>query len=127
MISRRKRLVLLVLFLSLVGCVFFLLLMGSRIDLRGYERIRKGMTLADVEKIFGGPPGNYGPPAIGLLPLIQPQKLPGEIKIVEWQAGDLLVTVFFDKENRVIDFAAFNRVIPSFLEKLRNWWYPVRE
>jgi hypothetical protein len=33
---------------------------GPRIDRAAYDRIRPGMTQAQVEAVLGGPPGDYG-------------------------------------------------------------------
>ena len=50
--------------LALLGVAGFLVVWavlrsGDRITEGNYERIREGMTLAEVEALLGGPPGDY--------------------------------------------------------------------
>ena len=64
MLNRSRVLVLglVVAVLGLVGsaCWWWLFALPRGVNRDGFERIRVGMTLQDVEAILGGPSGHYG-------------------------------------------------------------------
>jgi hypothetical protein len=69
------------------------------------DRIEVGMSLAEVEHILGGPPGNYGTgPSV-------PPPLPYGNRYMswdEWQGDGGMVLVQFDDDGRVFDKAHFD-------------------
>jgi hypothetical protein len=80
--------------LVLFGAVFALLRpRPCPVNRAAYERIEEGMTLADVEAILGGPPGDYQTrpsvhyPHIGALEVCPEES---------WEGDELPVQVYFD-------------------------------
>lgn len=112
---KRRRLALvagLALLLLLAG-VAALLLSGSRdpVSLANYRRLHKGMALAEVEGVLGGP----GERARRV------EQLAGTGPMYVWEGERLRIVVFVDDGGRVID-RGFEWVRqPTVLERLRGW------
>jgi hypothetical protein len=114
----------------------WLLWPSTAITRENAERIRPGMTLAEVEAILGGPPRDEStgprikegdPPeaaesgiylfqlAVGNARAIHPCKL--------WQSDGVLIRVDLDADERVTgsDWLAVRRVHEGALDRLRRW------
>jgi hypothetical protein len=86
---RRSLLVLLAGLAMVVAALEFVLWpRPDRITHENFDRIRAGMTMADVEAILGGPPGEYrtGPTVRGNAPLAE---VPAEVLRTEVDEWDL--------------------------------------
>jgi len=71
------------------------------IDQETCDRVRPGMSLAEVEGILGGPPGNY----TGLFSkkdVSVPLTVAGSTSRQQWTGRRGVVIVFFDEEGRVM-------------------------
>jgi len=86
----------------------------ERISTRATRKIVRGMTAAEVEALFGGPPGDYRSPSARLadedLPAVA---LAGR----KWQGNRCTVHVEFDDNDRVL------RVVTGFPGPMRPSWY----
>src|SRR5262245_159254 len=70
----------------------------------GYDRIRPGMTLAEVEAAVGGPPGSYGvfdPRVVQVRDDIDVRRLP-ECRYLQWVGPGFMVGVQLDAPGRVV-------------------------
>jgi hypothetical protein len=94
------------------------------------ERIRLGMTLADVEEILGGPerdettgPTERDPNFDG--PEFNQEYLAGkpDPSMYAWQADRVAILVLIGPDNRVVDFAIrlSRRTQETMLDMLRRW------
>jgi hypothetical protein len=141
---RSSRLLLLALVAAIAGIYPLLAPTAHRIDRAHYERVKGGMTRADVEAIFGVPPGQYDwaesdlPYTIlvryaGLKP-IQPAQARqiAELEIVFWHqssGGSETWTsrhgafaVGFDREGRVVTTRGDSvRIVPPW----QRWWQTI--
>jgi hypothetical protein len=95
------------LFLSLAAAVValaigvWLLWPRTAITRENAEKIRLGMTLAEVEAILGGPPGNY----TGVFfkrDVSVPLTVEGSAGRQQWTDTRGVVIVFFDKQEKVM-------------------------
>jgi hypothetical protein len=74
-----------------------------RIGESGYQAIKRGMTLKEVEEVVGVPPGDYGPMPVGMgqWDFVGPaRELVGEgaaDRPKEWHGGGCMIRVFFDR------------------------------
>jgi hypothetical protein len=88
-------------------------------DRTSFEKINKGMTLAEVEAILGGPPGDYT-----TRPTISECDVgwgPGE---KEWVSDEGAISVWFDPEGRILGASfspVFLRTDLTWLERLQMW------
>jgi len=87
----------------------------SGITQENFDRIKEGMTEAEVEKILGGPPGTYTDRPIVVL-------MSG-VMFRSWWIGDegvIMIEVTFDEPRRV-NRKEFDPIPPeSFLERFRR-------
>lgn len=107
-----------------------------------YERIHRGMTLAEVEAIIGAPPGSYGgddPSAYGItacqgwicslfhdwkygkpsIPLDVIQQKLDEGRIVVWTGPDCAIAVQLDGQDRVVGTGyGYNGREPSWWQRM---------
>jgi len=117
-------------FLALLMGVGFFWLLQYRTGLGRYGSIKPGMTLDEVTRILGLPPGDYGPGKTHSLTFLRPSGvIPPQSKTEKWEAGELLVVVYFDSEDHVVDYAAFGRWSPeltprrkTLVETFLEWW-----
>lgn len=119
--TRRRRLI--PLLASLVCLVVLMLVLvalsrpaSSKVTKENVEKIEVGLTLAEVEVIFGGPSvdskphtlfwrdGNDGGP------------------ILTWRGNGKSVMVHFDRDNMVRDFQLGDYEPQSFIERIRSWF-----
>ncbi len=102
------------LFLAFLHCTFatevmfpMLLPIGAknRITHEGYDQLKFGMSLKEVEKTLGGPAGDYGPGKGEVLEYggftIASYTVRSDPKAKRWLAQDIAITVCFDKDGRV--------------------------
>jgi hypothetical protein len=113
--------------LTCAASVVILLPPRPGISRANYNLIREGMTRAEVETVFGGPPGNYSqfPDREAGLWAIDPDDpalgRPDFIGREVWIAADLAVTVWFDERQRAVKKAARDNPRRSFADRLRAW------
>jgi hypothetical protein len=98
-----------------------------RINPGQYERIREGMTLADVNLIIGGPPGDYDPGNVGIrVRVIDGAENFGENPFLEqmyWGGAEYEIGVLLDRDGIVIAKQLTEIVSPrqpTWLERLRK-------
>jgi hypothetical protein len=102
---RRLRVRLLTLTLFVLMCIaahtWFWPASRTNINVVSFQQIRKGMTRQEVEKLLGAPPGDYtsGRSSGSLLAL---PTAPGEKSRYHWASDEGLITVAFDKDDRVV-------------------------
>jgi hypothetical protein len=92
----------------------------NHIDFAGYQKINKGMTLAEVESILGVPVGDYTTGPTSSLKEWGDSPAP---TIKEWISDKGLISVWIDDEDRIRE-AYFLPVSPrnlTLLEKLQVW------
>jgi hypothetical protein len=98
-----------------------------RINPGQYERIREGMTLADVNLIIGGPPGDYHPGNLGTrVRVIDGRDDFGEdLRLTQmyWSGAEYEIGVLLDRDGIVVarqltEIASPRQ--PSWLERLRQ-------
>jgi len=136
MTARRRLLLfgLLTVLLLLVVAAFVFWPRPSVITPENADKIQKGMTLAVVEVLLGGPPRNESDmpdnfindafvipdPAEFKAGRLRPLAGPFEEK--RWATAGFLVVVHFDDDGRVVRHRNFTfEVHLSFLDKLRHW------
>jgi hypothetical protein len=120
--------------LGVVGLVFWLLWPHTAITPENAAMIRKGMTLAEVESLFGGParnesdmPDNFindafvlADPAEIKAGRLHPGPRPPDEK--RWASPGYVVVVHFDDSGRVVRHGLFTfDVDRSLLDKVRRW------
>lgn len=104
----RRRVVLGAVLLSAVaGAVTFIDLSvpPPRINPAQYDRIREGMTLAEVEGIIGGSPGSYPPNALGTrVRLLAGSEFGGDLRLRQayWSGTRYEIGVLLDHDERVV-------------------------
>jgi hypothetical protein len=89
----------------------------TRVTFEHFELIQDGMTAADVKKLMGAPPGDYGPGETWPLAEI------GGLHFFDqeaWHQGDLSVCVWYDKNGRVFEKRINARQYDKLLEKLKK-------
>jgi hypothetical protein len=108
---------------------------AGRINWKNYEKIRKGMTEKDIEKIFGVPFGQYTSgkisclvPTASITLQISTNRIPDSLLSSKgaglslshkaWVSNELGVWVFFDDQGRVFATRGYpvTRAIPDSLE-----------
>jgi hypothetical protein len=100
---RTRRLLLLILPAGLVALAIAIWVLWPRtaINRENFEKIHRGMAVAEVEAILGGPPGDYGSgseaPYNDLFIPSGNRLIAGE----EWIGPEAVITVAFDQTGRV--------------------------
>jgi hypothetical protein len=118
---KRRYLLLLLLVPLVIGVLVYFCLKprGSGITAENGQRIAKGMTAVDVERIFGCPPGVYGGPYwIGALNYREPLEPHTTLK---WEGDSVHFLVFFDSNGQVISSASYS-VIADPRSRWRRAW-----
>jgi hypothetical protein len=76
-----------------------------RISKEAYEKLQLGMTRQEVEKILGGPPGDYGPGKGEILDnggfTVTSHSIRTNPNAKNWLAGSYAIIVCFDDHDRV--------------------------
>lgn len=95
------------------------------------ERVRLGMTQAEVEVLLGGPPGEYqtGPVHYCLDSIVRcktvhrPGSWPGEqfYRQELWESDHGGLTVYFGEENEVVGYEYMPSSDLALLDKFRRW------
>jgi len=93
----------------------------TRISEENSRRIRVGMTQADVERIFGRPPGDYVRPAEENQLVYYPPCISlhywhnrqGKLRTATWRGDDGVVIVGFDGQGKVAKTLSCLRSAPS--------------
>jgi hypothetical protein len=116
---------------AVVALMFLLRPSRDNITEANAARVQVGMSKAEVERILGGPPGNYSPPVCryGLfgpkMPIwktddlmdMPPDAFAGRVD--EWDGKAFRVEVLFDSEDRVYHVACV-RVVKAPPERSRD-------
>jgi hypothetical protein len=116
MSSTRKALVFIVL-LSLAALLAHIVLRnpGRKIDFTSFETIKEGMTRAEVESLFGVPPGRY----VGLLfPRIDERLFPCVFKMWREEAASYQLTWMSEYARITVGFSEQGKVIASSFTKI---------
>jgi hypothetical protein len=123
---RRKRVLLwagLLVLLAGVGMagVLWVTPAPSRISHATVERIQPGMAKSEVERLLGGPPGDYT--TRPLVSLMDSTRLVPPVTPVRWLGDQGEVAVYFDQEERVSDvvFHPCSEPRETFLARFRRW------
>jgi hypothetical protein len=113
--------------LLLAGFLSFVWLhVGKRLNVESFSQIQFGMTQSEVEKLLGGPPGNYGrySEKSGFMTL-EGYFAPASAVEKVWCDDAHRFEVYFDPEGRVVGLhkrAGYEQgSAPSWLERLRAW------
>jgi hypothetical protein len=109
----------------------------DRINLENFNRLRGGMSKKDVERILGGPPGDYTRSRVKLSPAViwirngKEYAFPtreGEdwTKGAIWLGNEAAIKVEFDSDGQVIlmDYRLVGPVENSFMENIRGLLRP---
>jgi hypothetical protein len=126
--QRNKRLLILtVVVVAIVAAVYFVWphLSGSAHRINPYTamKVRVGMAQAQVEAIFGAPPGDYSSEPKAGSRHAPPDRRP-DLRREEWAADEGGAVVYFGQDARVADATLW--VVPhkaSKFEAIRKWWY----
>lgn len=116
--------------LGLGVAFYFLEGFPGRLNVEGMNKLKTGMTLAEVQAILGGPPGNYGgfdrsggfmtmegfTPAVG-------QKLTEKI----WNDNENRLELYFDANDKLVAWHkrfGYSRVTPLTWARMwiQSWW-----
>jgi hypothetical protein len=73
------------------------------VSLEEYERVTKGMSLAEVETTFGRPPGGPSGPYRWLTPRNNTPSPPEGGEVYGWVDEESDICVYFDASGRVVD------------------------
>jgi hypothetical protein len=89
-----------------------------------YNKIRVGMTEAEVEALLGGPgedlaPLTYEDVHVDELPPLQLHSLP--YRLHHWRSNTHMITVIFDREGRVAGKTYSRDPTVSFLRRFIDW------
>ena len=114
--------------LLLAGVIlsFVWLRASQRLNVENFSQIQQGMTQAEVEKLLGGPPGNYGrySEKSGFMTLEGYFAPAGSVEKV-WCNDKHRFEVYFDQDGQVVGQhkrAGYEQgSAPSWLERLRAW------
>jgi hypothetical protein len=117
--------------LLLFGVGAWLLYPRSAITRANAEKIREGMTLAEVEAILGGPPrddstglltGDNNPDGTGSTIWIWPAPMPNS-PALEWVSDHVAVRVHFDDAGRAesVSRIPLCRAEEGLLDRFRRW------
>lgn len=99
---------------------------GKRLRVENVDQIHKGMSLAEVEKLLGGPPGNYGLHIdLGAESTREEYVPPGGSNAMIWTDANHQLYIYFDGQGRVSGFhsrAGFHQISPlDILRDLLNF------
>jgi hypothetical protein len=91
-------------------------------------RVCLGMTQADVERVFGGPPGDYSSEMRGHHAEGVPDR-PPRLRREDWTGDEGGAVVYFAEDGRVADYVLW--IEPNYrpadgprrFEHFRKWWY----
>ena len=76
-----------------------------QLNVNGFPQVRIGMTQAEVEKLLGGPPGNYGRYARGTgFMTMEGIVVPSGLTEKNWCDDGHRFEIWFDQEGRVAAF-----------------------
>jgi hypothetical protein len=98
---------------------------GSQITRARYERLREGMTEAEVDAVFGVPAGHYGSP--GGCVTLEEVSFPGAVRHREWWGDAGNVEVGFGADGRLVGkhfrtvFFPQPAAPPDLVKRLRGW------
>jgi hypothetical protein len=134
----KRRLTLLLAVLALVPLAFTLRwwtqMAGVAVNRSKFDLIQVGMKLSDVEKLLGGPPGDYrtaeveldlsvGTPQFDNV-MFAPEVLTQKQRFRHewWQGDEGTAWVCFDEQSNVVkkEFTPGERVSPSVIDKIRS-------
>jgi hypothetical protein len=104
-----------------VGLAAWLQFLNARpVRLANHRDMQPGMTLAEAEKILGGPPGDYSS-APGQTHFRLNVRVNGQSET--WISDDGIIIVGFDEEGRVNgwSFAGPGVIPPRLIDRLRAW------
>jgi hypothetical protein len=91
--------------LLLAGIVLLLAwiaaLQARHLNVENFSEIRPGMTQAEVERLLGGPPGNYGRYSQCIMTLEGYIAPPGSVE-KRWRDDAHCFEIYFDQEDRVV-------------------------
>jgi hypothetical protein len=123
---RRRRVVWVLGTLAVVGFLFWWggdLAHGRRLATENYSLIRPGMTQAEVEELFGGPPGNYGrylpPETFSLIGYSVHQRLNWSVAL-DWYDDSHYFEILFDANGRVVGH--LQKDYCQWEGSLERWW-----
>src|SRR4051794_13564490 len=102
---RWRRLLIVAVSAALAAAAFFALVVGLRpespVSRETFARLQEGMTRAEAEAIFGGPPGDYSTgrraPGVVLIDFEHPE----DADVEEWAGDDGLAMLAFDRTGRL--------------------------
>jgi hypothetical protein len=115
---RRRRLLLGVGLLAMLAAgLFWLSFPEPGVTPRNFRRIRNGMLLADVERVLGQPPDDYGPRPVFVLHGEDLYEQEG-VTIGRWKGSDCDLKVFFNRDERVCRMISHPPVNETFLDRL---------
>jgi|GEM_PF-2652906 len=93
--------------LVLILCAAFLPSFSVKkqsLQVENFPKIAVGMTLKEVEKLLGGPPGNYGILPLGSAEMTQGSPhLPGTVE-KQWHNENHMLEIYFDSKDQVAGF-----------------------
>jgi hypothetical protein len=98
----------------------------KQLNVGGFFQIKVGMSLSEVERLLGGPPGNYGrySEETGSMTLEGYLAPPGSGEKV-WCNDENRFEIYFDQQKQVVGYHKRARYSqepgPSWLERLRKW------
>jgi hypothetical protein len=105
-----------------LGAAWFYLPLQLRPE--AFARIKNGMTQAEVERLVGGPPGNYGMWKNGFTTAdaVIPPGGPGSIE-ERWYDDSHCFVVWFDSNSRVVAVGqrVWHSMPPEWLNNPRRW------
>jgi hypothetical protein len=105
--------------LGLMGPLIWQALSQPRIDAERFEQILPGMTLTQIEKLIGGPPGDY---TDGQVSITHGGLEGSSVVYKDWVGDEIGIAVRLDGEGKIIEKQSFpTGVRRPFLEKLRRW------
>jgi outer membrane protein assembly factor BamE (lipoprotein component of BamABCDE complex) len=93
---------------------------GRPIDWEHFERIKEGMSRAEVEALLGGPPGDYHTENIFYCSF--GVTLDGQFE--RWSGNEGAILIRFDKQDRVqrhVFMGAMSLPPPPLAERVRAW------
>jgi hypothetical protein len=122
---QRRKVVWIVSLLALAGTVLLFAWIvsrdaGRRLNRAGLSQLRLGMTQAQVESLLGGPPGNYGRYARGMMTLEGYSAPPGAVERI-WCDDSNRLEIYFDAEGRVVGHHRRARYSQSPPEGVYAW------
>src|SRR5262249_32430069 len=95
----------------------------GKVRLANHRGIRAGMTLAEVERVLGGPPGDYSSDPQPTDSYLATTRAGWGVRWETWVSDEGVVTVHLNDEGRVTDWghAGAGLTSPGFFDRLRAW------